>query len=86
MKNGEKMKFDSEDERQAFILVCEMASEYVHRKICTDLDEHNLKLFNHLKVSATDVDGSTIMSPVVDLGDVLWWLECRANVLQGDEK
>lgn len=72
------MIFENQDEKEAFELVCDIASEATSRAGCNDLDSEQRKKFGHLQVETTD-EGKQVMREVIYDFDVLYWLQTRAK-------
>ena len=72
------MIFESNDEKNAFEYICELAIEATNN-ICTDLNPKERELFKHLKVFGHDTDGNIIYNNISQSYDVIYWLKERAN-------
>lgn len=74
-EKGERMILESQEEKDAFEFVCNLASELTDRRICNDLETQDLVKFKHLKVKGDDFDGTPIERNVSYDGDVIFWLK-----------
>ena len=67
------MKFENDDEKNAFEFVCQLASIATDR-ICNDLSKEDYEKFKHLNVLSGDIKGNTIVDGVKYDFDVIEWL------------
>ena len=72
------MIFESNDEKNAFEYICELADEACDR-ICTDLNPREHELFRHLKVKGTDSVEGEVMNNISQSYDVINWLKSNSN-------
>ena len=76
------MIFESEDEKQAFEYMYELASDCTSRRGCNDLEKEYVERFKHLKVKSTDVDNTEFMREISYDFDVAEWLKSQAKMKQ----
>jgi hypothetical protein len=69
------MILETQQERDAFKFIYDIASESTSRSGCNDLTNEERDKFKGLEVETTDTDGTKFMRPVTYDFDVLFWLE-----------
>ena len=69
------MILESDDERNAFKYVCELASRATDRG-CNDLDSTEHKMFGHIQCPQ---DGNNEPRNILYDFDILYWLKCQVK-------
>lgn len=79
-QGGIKMILETEDEKNAFEFVCELADKATDR-ICNDLEKKDQDKFKHLEVETTEMpENKVIMRPITMDFDILHWLKGQVKI------
>jgi len=70
------MILETQEEKDAFDYVWELASEITDRRGCNDLTQEEITKFKNLQIETTEMpSGKVYLRPATMDFDIVWWLK-----------
>lgn len=70
-----KMILESKKEKEAFDFIYNLLSEFTSRRVCNDLDENMVKMFENERVISEETDGTEFLREITFDFDIAFWLK-----------